>query len=459
MEVIITKGITIATFISNNEKDNKEIYDIIHFLKDNFADNEVIIFSNYEIKDKTLKNIVTPQMTKYKRIKILLKEAHFNDILCFDNDITMDRENIIKFIKNCFDRDYSIAWGKVKAKRIKGFIPKLINIDKNLSHNYIRPFLWNTKLGISLLGQIFMINKQYFYNNLPDIDTVYDDLMIGTVVRKEKLPIYFVQDVLGYERPKGNITKLLKQRIRWAKGLAETIIYNRKNKVLLYILLHAFSFNLLWIPVYILIYYIFKFNIFCGIIPIIFICYILTDKEIKNIVWSFMYMITFPFVYLVWAFALLFNLIKIPINTKFKRKEIDMDKDFKKLLDEAKKYAKKRILSDYTYCGHVSCALMSGKGNIYTGININSKCALGNCAEQAAILEMLKHGESEIKKIVSYSVKGYIYSPCGKCRELIRMINSNNLKTKVMVAEDRYCTIGELLPEAFERREWENEDE
>ena len=343
MEVIITKGITIATFISNNEKDNKEIYDIIHYLKDNFADNEVIIFSNYEIKDKTLKNIVTPQMTKYKRIKILLKEARFNDILCFDNDITMDRENIIKFIKNCLDKDYSIAWGKVKAKSIKGYIPKLINIDKNLSHNYIRPFLWNNKLGISLPGQIFMINKQYFYNNLPNIDTVYDDLMIGTVVRKENLPIFFVQDVLGDETPKGNITKLLKQRIRWAKGLAETIIYNRKNKVLLYILLHAFSFNLLWIPVYILIYHIFKFNIFCGIIPIIFICYILTDKEIKNIFWSFMYMITFPFVYLVWAFALLFNLIKIPINTKFKRKEIDMDKDFKKILDEEKNMLRKEF--------------------------------------------------------------------------------------------------------------------
>ena len=134
-----------------------------------------------------------------------------------------------------------------------------------------------------------------------------------------------------------------------------------------------------------------------------------------------------------------------------------MDTDFKKLLYEAKKYAKKRILSEYAYCGHVYCALMSSKGNLYTGININSKCALGNCAEQAAILEMLKHGESEIKKIVSYSVKGCIYSPCGKCRELIRMININNLKTEVMVAEDRYCTINELLPEAFERRDGENE--
>ncbi len=134
-----------------------------------------------------------------------------------------------------------------------------------------------------------------------------------------------------------------------------------------------------------------------------------------------------------------------------------MDKDFERLLVEAKKYARKRILSEYAYCGHVSCALMSSKGNIYTGININSKCALGNCAEQAAILEMLKHGESEIKKIVSYSVKGFIYSPCGKCRELIRMIDSKNLETKVMVSENKYCTISELLPEIFERRECENE--
>ena len=195
-----------------------------------------------------------------------------------------------------------------------------------------------------------------------------------------------------------------------------------------------------------------------GSILIFLICYFLTDNKITDLLWALMYMIIFPFVYFVWGIALIINLITIPVNNKFKRKEKDMDKDFEKLLDEAKKYAKKRILSDYTYCGHVSCALMSSKGNIYSGININSKCALGNCAEQAAILEMLKHGESEIKKIVSYSVKGYIYSPCGKCRELIRMINSNNLKTKVMVDEDRYCTINELLPEAFERKEWKNDD-
>ncbi len=118
---------------------------------------------------------------------------------------------------------------------------------------------------------------------------------------------------------------------------------------------------------------------------------------------------------------------------------------------EAKKLAKRRTLSEYAYCGHVSCALLSSSGKIYTGIGINSKCALGNCAEYSAIAEMLKNGESQIDKIVSFSAKGVIYSPCGRCRELIRMINPNNIKTQVMVAENKICTINELLPEMFIR--------
>ena len=287
-------------------------------MKSSFNNIEVIIFSDYDIKSELYRNIVTPQMTKYKRIKLLLKEARYNDILCFDNDIMINKENIIKFIINCVNRDYSIAWSKVKAGKIKGFVPKLINIDKNLSHNYIRPFLWNVKLGISLPGQIFMINKQYFLKNLPDIDTVYDDLMIGTVVRKYNLPIYFSKDILGYEKPKENILSLIKQRVRWSKGLAETIIFNRKDKVLPYILLHAFSFNLLWIPIYILIYHSFRMNILCGILIILSIAYSLTDNNIKNILWSFIYMIVFPFIYVIWGISLLFNLIDIPIKYKLR---------------------------------------------------------------------------------------------------------------------------------------------
>ena len=126
-----------------------------------------------------------------------------------------------------------------------------------------------------------------------------------------------------------------------------------------------------------------------------------------------------------------------------------MDKEFEKLINVAKKIAGKRILNEYSSCGHVGCALLTKKGNIYTGISIDANCSLGNCAEYAAIAEMLKSNESEIDKIVAYSAKGKVYSPCGRCRELIRMVNSSNLETNVMVAEDKVCKLKNLLPEMY----------
>lgn len=126
-----------------------------------------------------------------------------------------------------------------------------------------------------------------------------------------------------------------------------------------------------------------------------------------------------------------------------------MDKDFEKLITEAKKIANKRILSEYASCGHVGGALLTKAGNIYTGISIDSNCALGNCAEYAAIAEMLKNDESEVDKIVAYSAKGKIYAPCGRCRELIRMVNTKNLETEVMVEEDKICKLKDLLPEMY----------
>ena len=126
-----------------------------------------------------------------------------------------------------------------------------------------------------------------------------------------------------------------------------------------------------------------------------------------------------------------------------------MDEEFQILIEKAKKIAKKRLLNEYAFCGHVGCALMTIDGNIYTGISTEFKCALGKCAEYAAIAEMLKHNESEIKKLVSYSAKGVIYPPCGSCRELIRMGNTKNLETEIMVSENKVCKLKELLPEMY----------
>ena len=130
-----------------------------------------------------------------------------------------------------------------------------------------------------------------------------------------------------------------------------------------------------------------------------------------------------------------------------------MDKDFETLLNETKKIVKKRVLNEYAYCGHVGCALLTKKGNIYTGICLDTNCALGNCAEYGAIIDMLKHNESEIVKIVAYAAKGKIYAPCGRCRDLIRMVNMNNLEADVMVADNRVVKLKELLPEIYITKE------
>ncbi len=126
-----------------------------------------------------------------------------------------------------------------------------------------------------------------------------------------------------------------------------------------------------------------------------------------------------------------------------------MDIEFENLIKEAKRIARKKILNEYTSYGHVGCALLTEKGNIYTGISVEFECSLGNCAEYAAIAEMLKNNETQIKKIVAYSSKGKIYPPCGRCRELIRMIDSKNHETEVMVDENRIYKLKDLLPEMY----------
>ena len=63
------KGITIATFISKDEIENDRIYDLVTFLKKTI-NIDMIIFSEKKIKNTKARIFITPQMTKYRRIKI-----------------------------------------------------------------------------------------------------------------------------------------------------------------------------------------------------------------------------------------------------------------------------------------------------------------------------------------------------------------------------------------------------
>ena len=102
--------------------------------------------------------------------------------------------------------------------------------------------------------------------------------------------------------------------------------------------------------------------------------------------------------------------------------------------------------------GHVACALETVSGIVYTGICIDVPCSIGICAEQAAIAEMLKHGETKIKRIVSVYEDGSILSPCGRCRELISQLDLDNENTVVAINNDQKVTLKELLPERWDKK-------
>jgi cytidine deaminase len=123
---------------------------------------------------------------------------------------------------------------------------------------------------------------------------------------------------------------------------------------------------------------------------------------------------------------------------------------FKLLFSKAQGIAKDRKLNKFGSCGGVGSALLTKKGNIYTGICIDVPCGIGFCAEHAAIAEMLKNGESEIKEIIAVTSKKEILPPCGRCRELISQIDKKNKYTIVHLSTSKRKTIKVLLPEPYE---------
>ena len=99
------------------------------------------------------------------------------------------------------------------------------------------------------------------------------------------------------------------------------------------------------------------------------------------------------------------------------------DGTWDKLYIAARKVQHERKLSPLIEAGSVSVAVLSAKGNIYTGVCIDTACSLGMCAERNAIANMITNGESQIIKIVAVMPDGKAGMPCGACREFMMQLN------------------------------------
>ena len=99
----------------------------------------------------------------------------------------------------------------------------------------------------------------------------------------------------------------------------------------------------------------------------------------------------------------------------------------------------------------VGASVMTKKGDIYTGCNIeNASYGLTNCAERTALFNAVSNGETEFLSMGIISDSNKIIPPCGACRQVIyelcgniTLILSNNKGTYKLKRME------ELLPGAF----------
>lgn len=126
-----------------------------------------------------------------------------------------------------------------------------------------------------------------------------------------------------------------------------------------------------------------------------------------------------------------------------------MIKDFNKLFDIAKSLCGQWETGSQVTVARVSSALLTDKGDIFTGVSIEAPCGMGFCAEHSAISEMLKQGQSRIKFILAVDSSGVI-PPCGRCRELIRQVDKCNFEnTAIAISDEEDCLLKQLLPSPF----------
>jgi cytidine deaminase len=97
----------------------------------------------------------------------------------------------------------------------------------------------------------------------------------------------------------------------------------------------------------------------------------------------------------------------------------------------------------------VGSALLSGSGNVYSGVNVeNVSYGLSICGERTAYVKAVSEGEKGFLAIAVVTENGG--SPCGACRQFMAEFS---LETLVIQADKdlnyTLTTVGELLPDAF----------
>jgi cytidine deaminase len=107
-----------------------------------------------------------------------------------------------------------------------------------------------------------------------------------------------------------------------------------------------------------------------------------------------------------------------------------------------------RRISPLIEAGAVAAAVLTDRGNVYTGVCIDTACTLGMCAERNAVANMITNGESRIVKLVCTFEGRELWTPCGACREYLMQLDAQSGEMEVLLdlASLRTVRLRELLP-------------
>jgi cytidine deaminase len=125
---------------------------------------------------------------------------------------------------------------------------------------------------------------------------------------------------------------------------------------------------------------------------------------------------------------------------------MQLTKEDKELIRKAKGMVdKKKIYSGELRA--VGSALLTKNDKLFTGANWDLYCGVGFCAESSAISNMVSHSKDTEIKVIVASSKHHVMPPCGRCREVMALIDKKNLdNTWVIVSENEKVKLKELIP-------------
>lgn len=306
------KHIKLIMYMRDNEFFNPNMvmaYEVIRSIDINM---ECIVFTDHSrefdhTEDFRIVNYVLAG-TKYVRLLKMINEEQDDCIyVSIDNDVCVDRERFERYIIECINKDVDFSWARLMSQKEKGFVSKMVSVDKLLSHNVIRPLTWKLGVGLSIPGQCFVLAPKSFQRKLFEIDTFLDDLALGTYISENynSLNVYVSNAVIGYEFPNTTFRGLCKQRKRWARGFYQVLKASVGKPYFYKVCLHGFFYHGLWVLNWLIFLLCLNTHGILAVVYLLIISGVITARKKRYFLWGIVYQFIFPIFHVVWFFNLL----------------------------------------------------------------------------------------------------------------------------------------------------------